>query len=133
MDGPEREEVTRLLIDWSNGDAAALDQLMPMVYAELRSLVGRYLRRERIDHTLQPTALVNEAYLRLVDQRSVRWQNRAHFFGVAAQMDAANTGRSREEPPSRQTKEPALERFHSKKLLASLMNAPPDSWPLTKP
>ena len=86
MDAPEREEVTRLLIDWSNGDPVALDQLMPMVYSELRSLASRYLRRERIDHTLQPTALVNEAYLRLVDQRSVRWQNRAHFFGVAAQM-----------------------------------------------
>ena len=86
MDVPEREDVTRLLIEWSNGDPVALDQLMPMVYAELRSLASRYLRRERIDHTLQPTALVNEAYLRLVDQRSVRWQNRAHFFGVAAQM-----------------------------------------------
>ena len=86
MGAPEREDVTRLLIDWSNGDPIALDQLMPMVYAELRSLASRYLRRERIDHTLQPTALVNEAYLRLVDQRSVHWQNRAHFFGVAAQM-----------------------------------------------
>ena len=86
MDVPEREDVTRLMIDWSNGDPVALDQLMPMVYSELRSLASRYLRRERIDHTLQPTALVNEAYLRLVDQRSVRWQNRAHFFGVAAQM-----------------------------------------------
>ena len=86
MDAPEREDVTRLLISWSNGDPVALDQLMPMVYSELRSLASRYLRRERIDHTLQPTALVNEAYLRLVDQRSVQWQNRAHFFGVAAQM-----------------------------------------------
>ena len=86
MDAPDREDVTRLLIDWSNGDPVALDQLMPMVYSELRSLASRYLRRERVDHTLQPTALVNEAYLRLVDQRSVRWQNRAHFFGVAAQM-----------------------------------------------
>jgi RNA polymerase sigma factor (TIGR02999 family) len=78
--------VTQLLIDWGRGDQAALDKLMPLVYAELRRLAGNYLRRERADHTLQPTALVNEAYLRLVDQRSARWQNRAQFFGVAAQL-----------------------------------------------
>jgi RNA polymerase sigma-70 factor (ECF subfamily) len=80
------EGVTQLLIDWGSGDQSALGKLMPLVYAELRRLAGNYLRRERADHTLQPTALVNEAYLRLVDQRSARWQNRAHFFGVAAQM-----------------------------------------------
>jgi RNA polymerase sigma factor (TIGR02999 family) len=86
MDKPSPKDLTRLLDDWSKGDPQALDQLMPIVYDELRSLAGRYLRRERSDHTLQPTALVNEAYMRLIDQHSVRWQNRAHFFGVAAQM-----------------------------------------------
>ena len=79
-------DVTRLLVSWSNGDQQALDQLTPLVYAELRRLAARYLRRERSDHTLQSTALVHEAFLRLVDQRDVRWQNRAHFFGVAAQI-----------------------------------------------
>jgi RNA polymerase sigma factor (TIGR02999 family) len=76
--------VTQLLLDWNNGDQAALDQLMPLVYDEMRRLAERYLRRERSDHTLQPTALVHEAYLHLVDQTAVQWQNRAHFFGVAA-------------------------------------------------
>ena len=80
------EGVTQLLIDWGRGDQAALEKLMPLVYAELRRLAGNYLRRERAGHTLQPTALVNEAYMRLVDQRSARWQNRAQFFGVAAQL-----------------------------------------------
>jgi RNA polymerase sigma factor (TIGR02999 family) len=80
------QQVTKLLVDWSNGDKEALEQLTPLVYGELRRLAGRYLRKERSDHTLQPTALVHEAYIRLIDQRSVRWQNRAHFFGVAAQM-----------------------------------------------
>ncbi len=84
MESPEG--VTQLLVDWSNGDQAALDKLMPVVYDELRRLAGNYLRRERPDHTLQPTALVNEAYLKLVDQRKARWQNRAQFFGVAAQL-----------------------------------------------
>ena len=83
---PATEAVTQLLIDWSNGDQAALDRLMPVVYDELRRLASNYLRRERAGHTLQPTALVNEAYLRLVDQRKARWQNRAQFFGVAAQL-----------------------------------------------
>lgn len=78
--------VTQLLLDWGRGDQSALDKLMPLVYAELRRLAGNYLRRERAGHTLQPTALVNEAYMRLVDQRSARWQNRAQFFGVAAQL-----------------------------------------------
>ena len=80
-----QNEVTRLLLNWGNGDRAALDALAPLVYDELRRLAQSYLRRERSDHTLQGTALVNEAYLRLVDQ-NVKWQNRAHFFGVAAQM-----------------------------------------------
>lgn len=86
MQTPSPSEVTRLLKDWGNGDSAALDQLIPIVYAELRTIAARYLRRERQDHTLQPTALVNEAYLRLIDQKQVEWQNRAHFVGVAAQM-----------------------------------------------
>src|SRR5215471_18535674 len=80
------EGVTQLLVDWSKGDQAALDKLMPLVYSELRRLAGNYLRRERPGHTLQPTALVNEAYLRLVDQKNARWQNRAQFYGVAAQL-----------------------------------------------
>jgi RNA polymerase sigma-70 factor, ECF subfamily len=79
-------EVTQLLLDLSNGDKAALDKLMPLVYDELRRLAHYYMGRERAGHTLQTTALVNEAYLRLIDQRSVRWQNRAHFFGIASQM-----------------------------------------------
>src|SRR5262249_822609 len=74
------------LIDLTNGNRTAVDALLPLIYPELRSLAANYLRRERPDHTLQPTALVHEAYLRLVDQTQVNWQNRAHFFGVAAQM-----------------------------------------------
>jgi len=81
-----REGVTQLLVDWSNGDREAFDRLMPLVYGELRRLAGRYLSRERPGHTLQCTALVHEAYMRLVDQNRVQWQNRAHFFGVAAQL-----------------------------------------------
>lgn len=81
-----REDVTQLLIDWSRGNAAALEQLLPIVHDELRRVADRQLRRERIDHTLQPTALVNELYLRLVEQRRASWENRAHFFAVAAQM-----------------------------------------------
>lgn len=80
------EGVTQLLERWSQGDEEALDQLMPLVYDELHRLAGAYLRRERGEHTLQPTALVNEAYLKLVRQRNIRWQNRAQFFGVAAQL-----------------------------------------------
>jgi len=79
-------QVTQLLIDWSKGDRAALDQLMPLVNAELRRLAAHYMRRERPGHTLQTSALVNEAYLRLIDQKSVNWQSRAHFFGIAAQL-----------------------------------------------
>ena len=78
--------ITQLLIDWRTGDEAALEKLMPLVYSELRRLAGNYLRREQQGHTLQPTALVNEAYLRLVDQKQVKWQNRAQFYGIAAQL-----------------------------------------------
>jgi RNA polymerase sigma factor (TIGR02999 family) len=78
--------VTALLGDWSRGDETALNQLLPLVYAELRRVAGRQLRNERADHTLQPTALVHEVFIRLVDQRQVDWQNRAHFFGVAANV-----------------------------------------------
>lgn len=82
--GPS-QDVTRLLLQWSDGDPAALQDLLPLVYDELRQLARGYLYRERSDHTLQSTALVHEAYLRLVDQ-NVSWQGRAHFFGIAAQM-----------------------------------------------
>ena len=81
-----QHEITRLLADWSKGDRQALEKLTPLVYDELRRLAGRYLRQERHGHTLQSTALVHEAYLKLVGQNNVRWQNRAHFFGIAAQM-----------------------------------------------
>jgi RNA polymerase sigma-70 factor, ECF subfamily len=80
------EEVTRLLAAWSDGDVSALDRLIPLVERELHQLAHRYLSRERPGHTLQTTALVNEAYLRLVNQRRARWQNRAHFFAIAAQV-----------------------------------------------
>ena len=92
---PEREmtvpsspthDVTQLLVAWGNGDRAALDRLMPLVYEELRRLARHYMSRERPGHTLQTTALVNEAYLRLVGQESMRWENRAHFFGIAARL-----------------------------------------------
>ena len=79
-------DVTRLLADWSNGDRRALDELLPLVYGELRRLAAAYLRRERSMHTLQSTALVHEAFLRMVNQRDVEWRGRAHFFGIAAQM-----------------------------------------------
>ena len=85
-DSYEPTDVTVLLNAWSDGKQDALDELMPIVYEELRKLARSYLRAERPEHTLQPTALVNEAYLRLVDQRNVRWQNRRHFFGIAAQL-----------------------------------------------
>ena len=78
--------VTELLIDWGKGDKEALDQLVPLVYDELRRQAKRYLRHERAGHTLQTTALIHEAYLRLIDQKNVHWQNRAHFFGIAAQL-----------------------------------------------
>ena len=79
-------EVTRLLVAWGHGDEAALEQLVPLVDAELRRIARRYIRKERTGHTLEPTALVNEAYLRLIEWKSVEWKNRAHFFAVAAKM-----------------------------------------------
>lgn len=80
------ENVTQLLGRWTGGDKAALDELMPLVYSELRSLAKKYLKSERSGHTLQPTALVNEVYLRLVDQQNASFQNRAQFFGLAARL-----------------------------------------------
>jgi RNA polymerase sigma factor (TIGR02999 family) len=82
---PSSQNITQLLLDWRNGDQTALDRLMPMVYEELRRMANHYMRNERQGHTLQTSALVNEAYLRLVDHENIAWQNRAHFFGVAAQ------------------------------------------------
>jgi RNA polymerase sigma factor (TIGR02999 family) len=86
MTEPAQPDVTALLCRWSAGDEKAPEQLMPLVYQELRDLARRYLQRERGDHTLQPTALVHEAYLKMVDQSRVQWQNRAQFFGIAAQL-----------------------------------------------
>ncbi len=86
MHEPPRQAVTQLLEDWSEGNREALDALLPLVHAELRKVASRHLGKERPGHTLQPTALVNEAYLRLVGQRDIKWQNRAHFIGVAAQL-----------------------------------------------
>ena len=79
-------DVTRLLQAWSGGDQAAFEKLVPLVNAELRRLARRYMGQERAGHTLQPTALINEVYLRLIDWRSIRWQDRAHFFGVSARL-----------------------------------------------
>ncbi len=79
-------EITRLLAEWSNGSQEALDKLYPMVYEELRRIARRYMRRERPDHTLQTTALINEAYLRMIDQKNVHWENRAHFFSISARI-----------------------------------------------
>jgi RNA polymerase sigma-70 factor (ECF subfamily) len=86
MQTPPPNEITQLLRRWSQGDSAALNQLMPIVLRELRKLAGGYLKGERPNHTLQPTALINEAYLRLVAQDFPEWQSRTHFFGVAAQL-----------------------------------------------
>jgi RNA polymerase sigma factor (TIGR02999 family) len=80
------KEITQLLFNWGQGDRAALDQLVPLVYPELRRLAKRHMNRENPAHTLQTSALINEAYLRLVDQQNVKWQDRAHFFAVAAQV-----------------------------------------------
>jgi RNA polymerase sigma factor (TIGR02999 family) len=80
------EAVTRMLVEWQNGNQEALDRLIPLVYRELRAIAGRYLARESPGHTLQSTALVHEAYFRMVGQRRMQWQNRAQFFGIAAQM-----------------------------------------------
>ena len=80
------QRVTELLLAWGDGDLSALDQLIPLVHAELRQIAARCMARERLGHTLQPTALVNEVYLRLVDVERIRWQNRAHFLAVAARL-----------------------------------------------
>jgi RNA polymerase sigma factor (TIGR02999 family) len=81
----QKQNVTEILRQWSSGKQEALDELMPLVYAELHRQAARYLRRERTDHTLQTTALINEAYLKLIDQRDVNWESRTHFFAIAAQ------------------------------------------------
>ena len=80
------QDITQLLLSWSKGDKAAFDELIPRVYPELRRLARGYMKRENSQHTLQTSALINEAYLRLIDQQAVDWQNRAHFFAVAAQV-----------------------------------------------
>ena len=86
MPDPASDNITHLLREWSDGDERALDRLTPLVYNELRQQAARYLRRERRHHSLQATALINEAYIRLIDARDVRWQNRAHFFAIAANL-----------------------------------------------
>jgi RNA polymerase sigma factor (TIGR02999 family) len=86
MSTASQRDITQLLLDWSKGDQKSLDTLLPVVYQELRRLAQHYLKQERSDHTLQATALVHEAYLKLIDTNDVQWQNRAHFFGVAAQV-----------------------------------------------
>ena len=86
MTSAPTSQITALLVEWSNGDQAALDKLLPLVEQELHRLAHAYMRRENPDHMLQTTALVNEAYLKLVDQKKTHWQNRAHFFGIAARI-----------------------------------------------
>ena len=86
MDDREQVRITQLLLDWSDGNQAALEHLTPMVYGELHRLAHHHMNRERAGHTLQTSALVNEAFMRLVDQKNVKWNNRAHFFAIAAQM-----------------------------------------------
>lgn len=83
---PPPSEITQLLLAWSDGDQTALEKLLPIVEKELHRIASRYMRKEHPGHTLQTTALVNEAYFRLIDQKNMRWQNRAHFFGIAAQF-----------------------------------------------
>ena len=83
---PSDSDITALLVEWNNGDKSAMEKLLPLVERELHRLAHSYMRRENAQHTLQTTALINETYLRLVDQRKVQWQNRAHFFGIAAQI-----------------------------------------------
>jgi RNA polymerase sigma-70 factor (ECF subfamily) len=86
MSHTSSHELTQMLIQLSEGKSQVVDDILPLIYDELRSLASNYLRRERSDHTLQPTALVHEAYLKLIDQTQVKWQNRAHFFGIAANI-----------------------------------------------
>ncbi|HSF22907.1 MAG TPA: ECF-type sigma factor, partial [Blastocatellia bacterium] len=86
MQAPSTHEITHLLVAWNNGDRLALDQLTPLVHKELHRIARRFMARERPGHILQTSALVNEAYLRLIDWKNVEWQNRAHFFGLAAKL-----------------------------------------------
>ena len=86
MSQTSSQELTQMLIQLSEGKSQIVDDILPLIYGELRSLANNYLRRERTDHTLQPTALVHEAYMKLIDQTQVKWQNRAHFFGIAANI-----------------------------------------------
>ena len=86
MTSPAPKGVTQLLIAWSNGEEDALEKLVPLIYDELRRIARRYMKREPAGHTLQTTALVNEAYLRLIEQKGMKWQNRAHFFAISAQL-----------------------------------------------
>lgn len=86
MTAPSQKQITQMLVDWGNGDKAALEKLTPLVYSELHRLARGYMGRERPGHTLQTSALVNEAYIRLIDWKSIHWQNRAHFFAVSAQI-----------------------------------------------
>ena len=86
MPEPTSQDVTQMLKKWSDGGVAALDDLTPIIYAELHRIAKRYMGRERGNHTLQTTALVNEAYVRLIDWKTAKWENRAHFFGVSAQL-----------------------------------------------
>jgi RNA polymerase sigma factor (TIGR02999 family) len=86
IDSPRPAEITRLLIDWRGGDPAALEQLIPLVHEELRRLARRHMAHERVGHTLQATALVNEAFVRLIDVRQVKWQDRAHFFAMSSRL-----------------------------------------------
>jgi RNA polymerase sigma factor (TIGR02999 family) len=86
IDSPGPAQITRLLIDWRGGDQAALEQLIPLVHEELRRLARRHMAHERVGHTLQATALVNEAFVRLIDVRQVKWQDRAHFFAMSSRL-----------------------------------------------
>lgn len=86
MSQESTHDITRMLIELTDGNTEVVNSILPHIYDELRRLAGSYLRRERADHTLQPTALVHEAYMKLIDQKKVKWQNRAHFFGIAAQV-----------------------------------------------
>jgi RNA polymerase sigma-70 factor (ECF subfamily) len=86
LKSPARHQITELLAEWREGNQSALDELYPLVYDELHRLARRYMSRERKDHTLQTTALINEAYVRLVDQKNVNWANRSHFFAISAQI-----------------------------------------------
>ncbi len=86
MPVPETQDLTEILRKWSDGDKDALEELTPVIYAELHRIARRYMRRERQDHLLQTSALVNEAYIRLIDWKNAKWENRAHFFGVSAQL-----------------------------------------------